>query len=223
MTRFRKFLLPFAVTFVLSWAGLVLAQGSPGGSFLTAYNYVITGQWTYQGQAIPLRFKGTTRNNPYTTSVTVASPTANRAWALPDLAGGNFVGTTGAQTLATKTLTAPVISTVTNTGTLTLPTATGGVPVALNCGATGTGNQTCAPTAATALTKVYAGSSTMSSNAAVITFPTAFAATSSYQCVANDITTRANPVQMVSTSVSTATITNSTGASDVINWICAGQ
>jgi len=107
--------------------------------------------------------------------------------------------------------------------TLTAPSATGGLPVALNCGATGTGNQTCSATAATALTKIYAGTSTLSSNAAVITFPIAFAATTSYQCVANDITTRANPVQMLSTSTSTATITNTTGASDVINWICIGQ
>ena len=32
---------------------------------------------------------------------------------------------TGSQTLTNKTLTAPVISTISNTGTLTLPTATG--------------------------------------------------------------------------------------------------
>ena len=36
-----------------------------------------------------------------------------------------FVTTTGAQTLTNKTLTAPVISSISNTGTLTLPTATG--------------------------------------------------------------------------------------------------
>ena len=132
--------------------------------------------------------------------------------------GGSVVGTSATQTLTNKTL-----STITNTGTLTLPSATGGLPVALNCGATGSGNQTCSPTAATALTKVYSGSSTLSSNAAVITFPTAFAATTSYQCVANDITTRANPVQMISTSTTTATITNTLGASDVINWVCVGQ
>jgi hypothetical protein len=127
------------------------------------------------------------------------------------------------QTLTGKTLTAPVIATITNTGTLTLPTATGGVPVVLDCGATGTGNQTCAPAAAAVTTKIYAGQSTLSSNAAIITFPTAFAATTSYRCVADDITTRANPVQMLSTTVSTATITNTTGASDVINWICVGK
>jgi hypothetical protein len=107
-------------------------------------------------------------------------------------------------------------------GTLTLPSATGGVPVVLDCGATGVGNQTCAPVTATAATKFYVGTSTLATNAAVITFPTAFAAITSYQCIGQDITTRANPVQMLSTSTTTATITNTTGASDVINWICAG-
>lgn len=37
---------------------------------------------------------------------------------------GTIVGTTDSQTLTNKTLTAPVISTITNTGTLTLPTST---------------------------------------------------------------------------------------------------
>lgn len=39
-------------------------------------------------------------------------------------ATGAVVGTTNAQTLTNKTLTAPIISTISNTGTLTLPTAT---------------------------------------------------------------------------------------------------
>lgn len=154
-----------------------------------------------------------------TTGTTMTFPSTSASIARTD-AANTF---TGVQTMTSAALTTPVISSITNTGTLTLPTATGGLPVALNCGATGSGNQTCSPTAATAATKIYAGSSTMSSNAAIITFPTAFAATTSYQCVANDITTRANPVQMLSTSTTTATITNTTGASDVINWICVGQ
>ena len=40
---------------------------------------------------------------------------------------GTAVGTTDTQTLTNKTLTAPVISTISNTGTLTLPTSTGTV------------------------------------------------------------------------------------------------
>lgn len=130
----------------------------------------------------------------------------------------------GSQSLTNKTLISPTITpAIINTGTLTLPTATGSVTVLLECGATGTGNQTCSPATPAATTKIYAGQSTLSSNAAVITFPTLFAATTSYRCLANDITTRANPVQMISTSTSSATITNTTGASDVINWICIGQ
>lgn len=107
--------------------------------------------------------------------------------------------------------------------TLTAPDSTGGLPVVISCGSTGVGNQTCSPAAATVKTQVVNGSSTLSSNAAVITFASAFTSTTSYFCVANDITTRANPVQMLSTSASTATITNTTGASDVIQWICVGN
>jgi hypothetical protein len=143
---------------------------------------------------------------------------------IPDMAGSNgtfsFVGKT--ETLAGKTLTTPIITSISNTGTVTVPNATGAMPVVLYCGSTGSGNQSCSPAAAAATTKIYAGHSTLASNAAVITFSPAFASTT-YDCVANDITTRANVVQMLSTSNSTATITNTTGASDVINWICVGQ
>lgn len=57
--------------------------------------------------------------------VTVAPTTltASRAQTLPD-AAGTFVLDTATQTLTNKTLTSPVIGTITNTGTLTLPTST---------------------------------------------------------------------------------------------------
>jgi hypothetical protein len=98
-----------------------------------------------------------------------------------------------------------------------------GLPVVTSCGSTGTGNQTCVVTKATKQSQVINGTSTLSTSTAVITFPFSFTATTSYNCVANDITTRANPVQMTPTSASTATITNTTGASDVIQWICVGN
>lgn len=109
--------------------------------------------------------------------------------------------------------------------TLTLPDFTGGLPVTLDCGSTGSGNQTCTAAAATVLTKIIVGHSTLSSNAAVVTFPNSLAFTSntSYECLANDITTRANVVQMLTTSSTTATITNTTGASDVVSWMCIGN
>lgn len=109
------------------------------------------------------------------------------------------------------------------TPSLTLPINAGGLSPVLSCGSTGTGNQTCSPAAATGKTQIYVGESTLSSNAATITFPNTFTSSTSYFCVANDVTTRANPVQMIPASGTTATITNTTGASDVIQWTCLGN
>ncbi len=106
--------------------------------------------------------------------------------------------------------------------TITYPTiATGGLPLLIGCGAT-TGNANCANTASAGTARIYQGQATLASNAAVITFGVAFTSTTTYACVANDVTTRANVVQMVATSSTTATITNTTGASDVIYYICSG-
>lgn len=146
-----------------------------------------------------------------------------------NVAGGTISGTTVAATNTTNQVVLGTTNTVTisspapaSSVTVTLPNTAGALPLVLYCGSTGSGNQTCSPAAAAATTKLYAGHSTLSSNAAIITFSPAFASTT-YDCVANDITTRANVVQMLSTSSSTATITNTTGASDVINWVCVGQ
>jgi hypothetical protein len=134
--------------------------------------------------------------------------------------------TTGTLTLSgstSGTITVTPAATA-GTATLTLPAITGGVPVLHDCGSTGSGNQNCTAAAVSTNTRIFAGHSTLSGSAAVITFPApAFTATTSYECVANDVTTRANVVQMVTTSSSTATITNTTGATDVISWICAGN
>jgi hypothetical protein len=113
--------------------------------------------------------------------------------------------------------------TTATTRTYTLPDNSSGLPVVFSCGSTGSGNQTCSPAAANAKTQIYNGQSTLAANAAVITFPNTFTSTTSYFCVANDVTTRANPVQMIPASATTATITNTTGATDVIQWICVGQ
>lgn len=107
--------------------------------------------------------------------------------------------------------------------THTLPINTGGYPVVNSCGSTGSGNQTCSIAAATGKTQVYVGSSTLAANSAIITFPNAYTSATSYFCVANDVTTRANPVQMVPTNTITATITNTTGATDVVQWMCVGN
>lgn len=55
--------------------------------------------------------------------ITFSGPTAARTVTFPD-ASFTVVGLTQTQTLTNKTLTAPVIATIVNTGTLTLPTST---------------------------------------------------------------------------------------------------
>lgn len=58
-------------------------------------------------------------------SITGSAIVADRAWTLPLLTGNDVaVSEAHPQTLTNKTLTAPVISTITNTGTITLPTST---------------------------------------------------------------------------------------------------
>lgn|SRR6476660_244715 len=125
----------------------------------------------------------------------------------------------GATTATATTLTVSQTANV----TLTAPANAGGIPIVLSCGSTGSGSQTCTPAAANTKTQLFVGESTLASNAATITFPNAFTSTTSYFCVANDVTTRANPVQMIPASGTTATITNTTGATDVIQWICVGS
>lgn len=58
-----------------------------------------------------------------TGTVLTCAQTANRVITFPD-ATTTLVGTGVTQTLTNKTLTAPIISTISNTGTLTLPTST---------------------------------------------------------------------------------------------------
>jgi hypothetical protein len=61
----------------------------------------------------------------FETTLTVVNPTADRVVTFPDAAGTVVLATT-TQTLTNKTLTSPVISSITNgAATLTLPTATG--------------------------------------------------------------------------------------------------
>lgn len=138
-------------------------------------------------------------------------------------AAGSVVGNLAFLNATSGTITVAPPTGALGTPTVTLPLNTGGVPIVGSCGSTGSGNQTCSPAAASGKTQVYSGSSTLSANAAVITFPTGFTSTTSYQCVANDVTTRANVVQMIPASATTATITNTTGATDVVQWICAGN
>lgn len=119
------------------------------------------------------------------------------------------------------TLSAPVIATITNTGTETLPSATGGIPIVIACGAT-TGTTNCANTAVGATSKVYFGAATLAASTATITISPGYTSAATFFCVGNDVTTRANPVQVVPASATTFTITNTTGAADVIQYMCVG-
>lgn len=158
-------------------------------------------------------------SNSFTNAVTIA-PTASLTLGTSGSAVGQLAfnnGTTGTVTLQPGT--GALGSTV-----YTLAPVSGNVPTVQACGSTGSGSQTCVPTAATSKGAIFVGESTLAANTATITFPApAFTSTTTYFCVANDVTTRANPVQMIPASASTATITNTTGATDVIQWICVGN
>lgn len=100
-------------------------------------------------------------------------------------------------------------------------TATGEAGTVIFCGAT-SGNATCANATGVAARSI-GGIATLVANSAVISgISPPFVSTSTFTCTANDITTRANPVQVVNTSTSSVTITNTTGATDVISWNCVG-
>ncbi len=151
-----------------------------------------------------------------TDSTTMTFPSTSATIARTD-AANTFTG------VQTMTNAPPVISSITNTGTETLPSATGGIPVVIACGNTTTGTGTCANTAVGATSKVYFGNATLASNAQTVTISPGYTSSSTFQCIGNDQTTRANPVQVVPASGTTFTITNTTGASDVIQWICVGN
>ena len=61
---------------------------------------------------------------PLTTGVTGTLPIANGGTGQTTLAAASIVTYTGTETLTNKTLTTPIISSISNTGTLTLPTST---------------------------------------------------------------------------------------------------
>jgi hypothetical protein len=75
---------------------------------------------TQDGVILAGRAGGT---SSYSVTLTPTTLTASRTITLPD-ATTTMVGTDTTQTLTNKTLTTPIISSISNTGTLTLPTST---------------------------------------------------------------------------------------------------
>jgi hypothetical protein len=91
-----------------------------------------------------------------------------------------------------------------------------------SCGASLAAAGTCANTSG-ATYKVLSGTYLLAGNTSTIVgILPAFTSSTSFNCVANDITTRANVVQAIPASGTSVVITNTTGATDLISMICAG-
>ena len=86
MTTLKKLLLPFTAVLVLGWAGLVLAQNSPGGVFQPALDYIIGGQWTWRGTNSPWIIEGST-DDAFESTITFTQPTADRTITFPNATG----------------------------------------------------------------------------------------------------------------------------------------
>src|SRR6056300_1492538 len=116
-----------------------LTIDSAGGTVSVDDNLTVTGNTTITGNLTvngtqttvnsttievtnSFTFEGSTADD-YETVLGVVDPTADRTINLPN-ASGTIVLQDTTDTLANKTLTSPVISSISNTGTLTLPTST---------------------------------------------------------------------------------------------------
>jgi hypothetical protein len=64
------------------------AQNSPGGAFMTAYNYVIGGQWTWRGRTSPWVIEGAT-DDSYETTITFDEPTSDTTLTFPNGGGSS--------------------------------------------------------------------------------------------------------------------------------------
>lgn len=97
------------------------------------------------------------------------------------------------------------------------------VPMFESCGASLAAAGACPNTAENANFHITHGTFLLSGSTSTVTGITAYTSSTSWNCVANDITTRANPVQAIPGSTTTLVITNTTGATDLISVICAGN
>jgi hypothetical protein len=107
-------------------------------------------------------------------------------------------------------------------GAIVTNTAGAAIGAGYFCGASLAANGACANTAMGATMHWEFGTFLLTGNASTVTGLTAYTSTTTFNCVANDITTRANVVQAIPASTTTVTITNTTGATDLISMICVG-
>lgn len=137
---------------------------------------------------------------------------------------GTTVGTVVFENATSGSITMQPPTGALGSATLTLPSSTGALATGFTCGASLAAAGACANTSLGGNAHFVVGSALLSGSTSTITgFSPAFTSATSWWCVANDVTTRANPVQMIPASASTATITNTTGATDLIQYICAGN
>lgn len=134
--------------------------------------------------------------------------------------------TGGGSLIVASDKTATISNSITLAGTdavtSTLPAVSSGITAAYFCGPT-TGAATCANTATGGTARVIAGIATLASNSAVISgISPAFTSTTTFACTSNDQTTIGNPTKVLNTSSSSITVSNTTGASDVISYVCVG-
>lgn len=117
---------------------------------------------------------------------------------------------------------APILYTWTGSAYIASNAFSAGLGAVTSCG-TVAANGACANTAPTKAAHTIVGIATLTGSTSTITgLSPAFTSSSTYYCVANDITTRANPVQAVPASGTTVTFTNTTGATDNISFQCTG-
>lgn len=133
-----------------------------------------------------------------------------------------FIQFDGATADATNITTLKVVD-PTAARSITLPDVTGPVATIYSCGASLAAAGACANTG-TGSFHMITGSALLAGSTSTITgISPGFTSATSWWCVANDVTTRANPVQAIPASASTLTITNTTGATDLIQFFCGGN
>lgn len=124
----KRFVIFSAV--LLGVAALAWAQGNPR---LFHQQVEVHRGNLVLGTSVDIVLEGATVDE-FDTTITVADPTADRTWTVPDAASDTFVGLATADTLTNKTLTAPVINSPVTTPALTAAGSSVTLTAAANAG-----------------------------------------------------------------------------------------